>query len=1200
MDEILERLLELSLQDSGSDVAAKDEVISEAQALWRTLETLVATSSAHELRGSDPMLLRLLACMRLVLQKPEAWRVHAMDKHDKGVYVHANRVRAEQRAMACRGEAERDLIMREGFMPFVVSSMESQLDSTVSAAVALQVLHTLAFDAKHRPSMDQAGTVVLCLTLMKRHNRELAVLLPGCKFLQYMAYDDGIKHTIAAQNGLTAVVDALRRFPNDVALATSATDLIYFLSMDLDAHVDDLQRRNTMIENIVDNVAKSMRIHLNVEDVQTHGIAILNSLAKLNHGRKLIANKSVLEICHVAIDVSDEARTDAIDLLNVVLSDQTCWLSVRQRMVQEAAYSSLERDRITQYLLLLQGKLLAQATNTADMKHISDRIQLLLSELGGSKNSRGSMVTHRPSLTPSSPTSAILQTDEAEEEIPMNVAAAEYEASTAGSSSIASSPRSPGDHSGGHGGLRFGSDDDQSLDHAAAAEMYDDSDQQGVDLPSTAEKNSPTQTVGYFERFLNEESRPLNNRPTLQQPNKLPSASLMVGRPLPFRVIHNEEASDESDRNWKRLYETSSKELKALRAEYHMLQENYKIITRRAQEQSKLLNIQNSRIKNHMEVHQQVLDRLRTLEAACDEANRKHQVERELRLAEVAQSEKISNSLYEAMKEIKALNSQNSSTSRELMQREKLRVDFQQKASEVKQMKQKLELERDEAVVIAHAMKFEQTELNRRLEECRCEGLEALRMREEDVDAPRYKVFHEVLGFASPPSQKRATNYMLTTKRVAGSPEKSKRSSVPPAIVTQIIRSTSPKRNASFLSGGNANHGTQQLLELARQNNNEDPETVDRHEIERSLRELYESFEASSDGNGVHVAIVRRFFSECGIIQSPMVAGDVDMILAKVLNQAHENRKKVVVRKDYAFAATAPPVQLQVDVKRFRYFDEETFFEAVTLVGMRRYPRLDTKRVLQTVVAEYVHPIQRRLRAASMVSARSGGRSQSLTSLISGASPVAATACFSVMKAILNGLALHIGRGNEHQIIGGDDEDEHLQNAPRKHTREDVLYSMLEMHSALVREHKPISAICDFYSTLHHNSALKDDLLNLSFELVLNFAIDFDIIPSFMDRLSLKHIYSEIAGYVKSYLALYKKFPHATDSETIKSTAFNLVLARLAIELFRHKPDYETPEKQICGLLQWLDNSAGREKIMRKAIVPPVIRFSRKLYTPKG
>lgn len=155
------------------------------------------------------------------------------------------------------------------------------------------------------------------------------------------------------------------------------------------------------------------------------------------------------------------------------------------------------------------------------------------------------------------------------------------------------------------------------------------------------------------------------------------------------------------------MYESSAEEVRALRMEHHNLQENLKIVSRRAQEQAKLLNLQNSRIANHMEVHQHVLERVRTLEDALGAANRKCHVERELRSAEVAQCEKVTLALHDARKEIKLLSSQNSSASRELMHKEKLRVDYQQKTSAIKHLKERVELERDDAVILAKTIGYE-------------------------------------------------------------------------------------------------------------------------------------------------------------------------------------------------------------------------------------------------------------------------------------------------------------------------------------------------------------------------------------------------------------------------------------------------------------------------------------------------------------
>ncbi|KAE9152891.1 hypothetical protein PF006_g2912 [Phytophthora fragariae] len=156
---------------------------------------------------------------------------------------------------------------------------------------------------------------------------------------------------------------------------------------------------------------------------------------------------------------------------------------------------------------------------------------------------------------------------------------------------------------------------------------------------------------------------------------------------------------------------------------------------------------------------------------------------------------------------------------------------------------------------------------------------------------------------------------------------------------------------------------------------------------------------------------------------------------------------------------------------------------------------------------------------------------------------------------------------------------------------------------------RPLGTICEFYSAQHHPNATaaaamsiaKNELFGLSFEFVLNFAIDFELIPSFMDRVSLKHLHTEVAGLLKAYFTLHDKDPPSgADAETLKKVAFGMVLARLALELFCTKPGYETPERQITGLLQWLDNSPGREKIMRKAGMPLVIRFSRQLYAVRA
>lgn len=315
-----------------------------------------------------------------------------------------------------------------------------------------------------------------------------------------------------------------------------------------------------------------------------------------------------------------------------------------------------------------------------------------------------------------------------------------------------------------------------------------------------------------------------------------------------------------SNDTWRDLYENSVDEIKALKAEYYNLQENFKIVSRRAKEQSKLLNLQTSRIKNHMEVHQQVLHQVRALEEALADANRKYQVERELRTAEVVQSEKISMALHEATKEIKALSSQNSSASRELMHKEKLRVDYQQKTSEIKHLKEKIELERDDAVIQAQTIRFEkvqatristvtlwftmtsnnvvsvrssiQVELCRQLEDCRREGIEALLMREEDANAPKPRVFSEI-GRSSMSSPSKTMNRGRSAASFNGSQmggvDHLRRSSSCSPFAVQPIETSTARSFSTY--GGRSSPRKAGAFSSLENDANADPETIEREDI---------------------------------------------------------------------------------------------------------------------------------------------------------------------------------------------------------------------------------------------------------------------------------------------------------------------------------------------------------------------------------
>lgn len=356
MDSILERLWALANSDVSTALAIdlggdpsfhqqgdralylKQELIAEAQALWRTLETLVATLRTQDLSVGDPAFTKLLACVRTVLSDPESWRVHAMDKHDKGVYVFVNRVLVK---LGCRGERERDALTHDGVVELLLESMRDQSDSILAASSALQVLQTLAFDAKNRTALDTTGSLPFALALMKQHPRDAHVQVFGCKFLQLMVYDEACKEKLASSGAVFVALDALRRFPADAQVATSAVDLVYFLGMELESSAAlsptaEAQFGETM-GSILGSVLRTMYAHNQVEQVQSNGIAILNTFARHPQMKHVIckgARDGGSSIWELVLGVLDcccpsgyggddgcEAASDAVELLDALLSD---------------------------------------------------------------------------------------------------------------------------------------------------------------------------------------------------------------------------------------------------------------------------------------------------------------------------------------------------------------------------------------------------------------------------------------------------------------------------------------------------------------------------------------------------------------------------------------------------------------------------------------------------------------------------------------------------------------------------------------------------------------------------------------------------------------------------------------------------------------------------------------------------------------
>lgn len=371
---------------------------------------------------------------------------------------------------------------------------------------------------------------------------------------------------------------------------------------------------------------------------------------------------------------------------------------------------------------------------------------------------------------------------------------------------------------------------------------------------------------GFYNQFLNDGSslakpiedshsgpgrEPLVSRDSIDQEES--PTLLDIAMPSPNPSLKQEQSfffkedlgrrviSDASSATqWKDHCERIWRDYQKLSNSYSVLNDNYQIVQRRAKEQSNLLAIQNSRLGSQTQLHQQVLQRVRTLENELAAVKKQYQIEHQLRLAEATQSEKISLNLHEATQEIKLLNLQNSSASRELMEKEKLRVDYQLRASEVRQVRQKLELERDEAIIEVRVVRNEkveyrrrflgstggshrifhavQLELARQLQACRREGLEALMMREDDVDARKPRIFSEALRPASP--------FASTRRAVCSNPSTPKhhRSFSSDSLPTSFVTTTAT-------TWGRLDSNSQP-------SSNPHPEVIDRAEIGKSWQRV--------------------------------------------------------------------------------------------------------------------------------------------------------------------------------------------------------------------------------------------------------------------------------------------------------------------------------------------------------------------------
>lgn len=1235
MDSLLDRLWELANEEDEPRSARRNDRVTEAQALWRALEVLLTSLKPQELNVGDGTFIKTLACVRSVLSDPGYWKtVDAIagnsEENTPTVFVLVNRVLLK---IGCRGEQEREALMRDGIVELIVhcgDPQAKQQDLSLSAfegAAALQTLQALAVDAKTRATLQVSHAARFCIRIMQKHGAVFAVQLRGCQFLHQMTLEEDCKERVGRYGGVKVVADAVARFAEEAELVIPAFDVLFFLCVELDYRDDPVPSvqfrsvNSTLLHTVVNAVVDAMHVLQSVELVQANGVAVLNSIVMHAPVKQLLCSLDIWGLTEngLSATATDEAACDFVDLLDSLLRDPMSSETLRRMLnasTQDSQEQSISKSRLKalkSQIDALRHSQVASKENGARMAFVTSKLQSLLDEENSMiSSSRQETLPkdngERNKLTAfENVASSVLLVVDGGDELPVDV----------------------------EGESRYAEDTDSdykeilSIDKGTEflEEFLQDSIAEEARGRSYSSESSQTVSSSVIEDTQNVACISNSDKCVTcftrarQLDKQLDNTQLESDV---SRVQTSQSGSSEAEK-WQALYEGRSREVQRTQQALHDLEERYRVVLRRSQEQSKLLALQNARIASHANEQQQIIRRMRSLEASLDEADRRCQVERALRSAEAAQCEQLSVALNESMREAKSLAAQQSSAARELQQKETMRTEYMMRSRESKQDKQRVEIERDNALLQIEILKQEKADIVQQLADCKREGLESLLMREEDTDALRKGVFSELLKAPS----KYPTSQNLVHRRNS-LPAESLQSSIADTR-SSVIMATSTNQLAPVHPLSTHQRGVNTDL-------NDDPSTVDTAEIQNCLVCVFQALDSSADdasGEGVHVTTVRRFFMECGLVQPPNVLpADVDVVLYGVLAQAQSNRKNYAVRKDFSSSLQetwAPPVgwaktkkratmtkasSFTLDAKRFRFFNQDAFNEAVTLVGMRRYPRSDLLSVLQTVVALYLRPYLRQQRMVLGPSAASiSGCGSSRRLSVSSPSQI----CSRAMRTILNGLALHLGHHNENEYLKtskgtGMDEGEIRCHAysptsvNRSHKREDVVYSMLEMSGVLTREQQPLGTICEFYSSQHLNnvataaamSITKTELFGLSFEIVLNFAIDFEVIPAFMDRLSLKHLHTEVAGLLKSYFALHDKDPPSgVDAETLKKVAFGMILARLAIELFSIKANYETPEQQITGLLQWLDSSPGREKIMRKAGVPLVIRFSRQLYAVK-
>ncbi|KAF0695843.1 Aste57867_13363 [Aphanomyces stellatus] len=1030
--------------------------------------------------------------------------------------------------LGCRGEMERKLLIREDLPKNLIASMRAQVTDAAALALGLQALYPLAFDAPHRLHLEACGSLPLCVSSMQSHPSVLSLQQHGCKFLQLMAFDDDCKTAILAHDGLPVVLSALDAFYTDKDLAISSSDLLYFLVADVDA--DDAKLRG-LAGRIVDAVVRIMALHETDARIQSHGVAILNSLVANDEAKPLLCDEGVMDVVEHAIGFTDDATNDSIVLLFELFQDAAC-----QSHVVHNASATFRPSAIKAMKIKLTG-----LTLDMDDPDCTDRvayIQSVLTQMDVDIDANQAVLAASEKTTV--PRMATTDASAAED------AAAATRSTAPSSAKAVSMVRSPAPVAPLAKSLlrhsvniespsklhSLGGPDEISI--LALLETKADTGDNEDDFREAVCDPKDELTSNVF----NMEPPPATHvtfAPAAVQPMKHPSGPPPHNRPtkpkaatdVASSMLPPMSADDEAILGMRSELEATrgalldaSKSIEFERAKTRKVIFNYKVMKRRLAEQHKLLCVHNERSVADAEIHETLLTRVRYLEAALEEAQKEWATERTRR---VDVENDLSKSVIALAETKKALEDQRPPAVRERVVPEQKYLDAQRTMQQLTGDKMVLE----EAIKVAQDLLYtcetNQFFLEAELKQVRHEKMESLLMREEDIELPKPSKYFTLAS----PNAKRAQTY---------SPQ-------PPAA-------------------------TELTLELN-----------DQQAIEAFLFRAYKCLEVCSEGKGVHFSILRRYLVESGVASPPVLATDVDMILNKVLALAQENKLKEKRRKDYEFSSC--PQRPAFGKLRHRYFSRNLFCEAVTLVGAKKYPYMDnTTTMLRQVILTFLNPY------STAIETKSGD----VQLLVTSYDP------FNFLKIMMT----YLHQTCRKRISTSDDDDDPVNDhAPlmlNNSAHEQTLQAMLEMVPIIQREQKAIKVICDFYTSVP--DASKDEALDVSLEALVNFAVDFEVIPAFLDRLAVKRLYKDILTYFKTFLAMYKGFPCPTDKK--KYVAFYMTLGRLAVEIFKDKRDYDMPESQITGLLQWMDNSRGRGRIMRKGSVHAGIKFTNRLYAVKS